>query len=93
MLIRWTAPAAADLEAIKEYLDLHYPHLSHSTIRKLYDGIRTLKTMAGRGRAGLKAGTREVVFHPLPYIVTYRLTQDGVEVLRIWHGGQDRAKQ
>jgi toxin ParE1/3/4 len=92
MLIRWTAPAAADLEAIKAYLDIHYPQLSHSTIHKLYDGVRSLKTMPARGRTGLRAGTREMVIHPLPYIVTYRLTKDAVEILRIWHGAQDRAK-
>jgi plasmid stabilization system protein ParE len=85
-------PAAADLEANKAYLDIHYPHLSHSTIRKLYEGIRSLKMMPDRGRAGFRAGTREMVFRPLPYIVTYRLTKNAVEILRIWHGAQDRAK-
>lgn len=92
MRIRWTTPAAADLESIKKYLDIHYPHLSHSTIRTLYDGVRSLKSMPGRGRVGLKEGTREILFHPLPYILVYRLKDDVIEILRIYHGAQDRTE-
>ncbi|HEY9127724.1 MAG TPA: type II toxin-antitoxin system RelE/ParE family toxin [Acidobacteriaceae bacterium] len=69
MRIRWTTPAADDLEAIKAYLDIHYPSFSKQTIRKLYDSVRSLKTMPERGRPGMRAGTRELVVHPLPYIV------------------------
>jgi toxin ParE1/3/4 len=90
MRIRWTLPAAGDLEDIGNYLDLHYPQFARSTIPKLYDGVRSLRSMPERGRAGLKAGTREIVFHPLPYIVTYRITEQTVEILRIYHGAQGR---
>jgi addiction module RelE/StbE family toxin len=89
MRIRWTAAAAADLEQIKAYLDGHYPHLSHRTVRLLYDGIRELKTMPSRGRVGLRSGTRELILHPLPYLVVYRLKDDAVEILHIVHGSRD----
>jgi hypothetical protein len=39
----------------------------------LYDGIRALRTMPERGRIGMRAETRELVIHPLPYVVVYRL--------------------
>ena len=42
-----------------------------------------------RGRTGRIAGTRELVFGPLPYIAVYRVTEDIVEILRIYHGAQD----
>ena len=90
--IRWTPPAAADLEAIKRYLDMHYPQFSRPTVRKLYDGIRSLKAMPERGRIGLRPGTREIIFHPLPCIVVYRLHAQAVEILRIYHGAQDRTE-
>ena len=93
MRIRWTMPAADDLEAIKNYLDLHRPQFSSTTIHKLYEGVRSLGSMPERGRPGLKAGTREIVFRPLPYVVTYRLKGAAVEILRIHHGAQNRSEQ
>ncbi len=90
MRIRRTLPAVDDLEDIKNYLDLHSPHFSRSTIRKLYDGVRSLRSMPERRRGGLKPGTREILYHPLPYIVIYRVIGQTVEVLRIYHGAQNR---
>ena len=90
MRIRWTDPAADDLEHIKRYLDEHYPHLAHATVRKLYDGVRTLKQMPMRGRMGLRSGTRELIMHPLPYIIVYRISHDAVEILHVFHGAQRR---
>lgn len=89
MRIRWTAPAAADLEQIKSYLDQHYPHLAQRTVRLLYDSILGLKTMPNRGRVGLHSGTRELVLSPLPYIVVYRVRDDSVEILHIVHGSRE----
>ena len=91
MRLRWTLPAAEDLEAIRQYLEKNHPEFANSTVRTIYDGVRSLKIMHNRGRIGLKSGTRELVFSPLPYIVTYRVTDQAVEVLRIHHGAQDRS--
>jgi len=69
MRIRWTSPAADDLEAIKAYLDVHYPSFSRQTISKLYRALHSLKMMPERGRPGFREGTRELILHPLPYVV------------------------
>ena len=42
-----------------------------------------------RGRIGRIAGTRELIFAPLPYIAVYRVNDDAVEILRIYHSAQD----
>jgi plasmid stabilization system protein ParE len=34
-------------------------------------------------------GRRELVFSPLPYIGVYRVTEQAVEISRIFHGAQD----
>jgi plasmid stabilization system protein ParE len=56
----------------------------------LYETIRSLKTSPQRGRPGRVEGTRELVFSPLPYVAVYRTTNHDIEVLRIYHGAQDR---
>jgi toxin ParE1/3/4 len=91
MRVRWTAPAAADLEHINNYLSEHYPRLARSTVRRIYDGVRSLKSSPHRGPVGRRTGTRELVLSPLPYIVVYWIRDETAEVLRIYHGAQRRA--
>lgn len=90
MRIRWTPAAAADLQTISDYLKDHHPRYRQSTVQKLYDTIRGLKHFPYRGRPGNEPDTREVLFPPLPYIVVYRVKEQTIEVLRIYHGAQDR---
>jgi toxin ParE1/3/4 len=90
MRIRWTRAAAEDLEHIKDYLENRHPHLAQPTVLKLYDAIRSLKKMAGRGRRGRVEGTRELVLTTLPYIAVYRVEGQAIEILHIYHGAQDR---
>ena len=90
MHIRWTPAAAADLEHISNYLKERHPHYRQPTMRKLYEAIRSLKDSPHRGRLGREDGTRELLFSPLPYIAVYRLRDQGIEVLRIYHAAQDR---
>ncbi|MGD0001593.1 MAG: type II toxin-antitoxin system RelE/ParE family toxin [Bryobacteraceae bacterium] len=89
MRIRWTVPAAGDLESIKNYLQQHYPQFAETTVRTIYERIRSLKTSPNRGRPGHRAGTRELALTPLPYVVVYWVRDEAVEVLHIYHGAQD----
>lgn len=90
MRIRWTPPAAADMQSISDYLKEHHPQYRQPTMRKLYEGIRALKRTPHRGRPGRIEGTRELVFAPLPYIAVYRVHDQSIEVWRIYHTSQDR---
>jgi toxin ParE1/3/4 len=92
MRIRWTPAAAADLQGINDYLQQHHPHYRQPTMRKLYETIRSLRHAPYRGRPGAEEGTREILFPPLPYVAVYRVTerQQTLEVLRVYHGAQDR---
>ncbi len=90
MRIRWTAAATADLQHISDYLKEHHPRYRQPTMRKLYEAVRALKQWPQRGRIGREEGTRELLFPPLPYVVVYRVTEQSVEVLRIYHTAQDR---
>jgi plasmid stabilization system protein ParE len=43
-----------------------------------------------RGRVGSRMnGRRELVFSSLPYIVVYQVTEQAVEISRVFHGAQD----
>ena len=85
MELRWTQDAARDLERISDYLFENAPKL----IRTLYHAPEVLQRFPQRGRPGKKAGTRELVLWPLPYIVIYRIKGEAVHIVRILHGAQN----
>jgi addiction module RelE/StbE family toxin len=89
MRIRWTVPAADDLQNIKNYLQQNYPQFAEPTVRTIYQRVRSLKTSPHRGRPGHYSGTRELALAPLPYVVVYAVKAGAVEILHIYHGAQD----
>jgi plasmid stabilization system protein ParE len=89
MRIRWTVPAADDLESIKTYLQRHHPHFAEPTVRAIYQRIQSLKAAPHRGRPGHRNGTGELPLTPLPYVVVYAVRPEAVEILHIHHGAQD----
>jgi toxin ParE1/3/4 len=91
MRIRWTPPAAKDMQGIGDYLKDHHPHYRQPTMRKLYDRIRALKDTPHIGKPGRIEGTREILFSPMPYIAVYRVTEQTIEIWRLWHTSQNRA--
>jgi plasmid stabilization system protein ParE len=48
--------AADDLEGIANYLYLHHPEFAASTLQRLYDAAKSLKTFPHAGRVGMKIG-------------------------------------
>ena len=90
MRIRWTTAAAADMQVISDYLKDHHPHYRQPTMRKLYERIRALKDAPHIGRPGRESQTREIFFAPMPYVAVYRVRENTIEIVRIYHTAQDR---
>ncbi len=90
MRIRWTPAAAADLQHISDYLNERHPGYRHSTMCKLYETIRSLREAPHCGRPGREQGTREILFPPMPYVAVYRVREQSIEMLRVYHTAQDR---
>ncbi len=88
MKILWSPEAAADFAGIIDYIQQQNPSVADRVCRSLYDSINSLERLSNRGRPGRVDGTRELVVASLPYIVVYRVRQDGVEVVRVIHGAQ-----
>jgi toxin ParE1/3/4 len=90
LILRWSLPAAEDLERICERIERDNPEAARRVARTIYDGCARLSEFPNMGRASVRMeGRRELVFAPLPYIVVYQLTEHAVEISRIFHGAQD----
>lgn len=90
MEVRWSLPAAEDLERICQWIERDDPDAARRVARTIYEGCARLKDFPILGRESLRmAGRRELKFPPLPYIVVYQVSPNAVEISRIFHGGQD----
>jgi toxin ParE1/3/4 len=57
-------------------------------VQSIYDAPESLLAFPYRGRPGKKAGTRELVLSPLPWIVIDVVSDNVIHVVRILHGAQ-----
>jgi plasmid stabilization system protein ParE len=90
MEVRWSLPAAEDLEHICEWIERDNPAAARRIAQTIYDECGRLKDFPDLGRESRRmAGRRELTFAPLPYIVVYQVKPDAVEISRIFHGAQD----
>lgn len=89
MRVRWTEPAADDLEHIADYLTEHAPATATRDVRAIYRAAEELTSFPHRGRPGRREGTRELVLTPpLPYVIVYQVTESAVLIVRILHSRQ-----
>jgi toxin ParE1/3/4 len=87
--VRWTTPAATDFTRIVERIREDNPSAAHHVAQTIYTAVAALRTFPHRGRIGLAADTRELVFAPWPYIVVYEIIEGDVQILRVRHASQD----
>jgi len=90
MEIRWSLPAAEDLQRICECIERDNPDVAQRVVKTIYDGCAKLKDFPNMGRASRRLkGRRELSFPPLPYVAVYQVKEHSIEISRIFHGAQD----
>ena len=93
MLLRWTPSAFNDLKIISSYIEQQRNLATANRVcRIIYDAVQSLRRFPESGKIGIEEGTRELVVPALPsYIVAYRVIRsEAVQIVRIWHGAQER---
>lgn len=87
--IVFTENATADLQQIREHIGRDNPDAASRIAVQIIAACDRLEHLPERGRPGLVPGTRELTAL-WPYVVVYRVTSETVEILRVWHGAQER---
>ncbi len=85
MRVKWLRQALLDLDVIETFISKDSPVMARKTILKIIKTVSLLKEQQGLGRAGRVPDTRELVIHQLPYIVPYRVIEEVVQILRVYH--------
>jgi toxin ParE1/3/4 len=88
MKLRWTAPALRDLEALGDYIARENPAAAAKAIAQILEHADMLAFHPHAGRVGRVSGTRELVISGTPFIVPYRVRDEDLELLAVFHGAR-----
>jgi len=84
--LRWTRPALADLIEAQNFIARNNPSAAEAVAQRIWDAATKLCDNPNIGRQGHVPGTREWVVIHTPYLIVYRVKNDALEILRVWHG-------
>lgn len=88
MTSRWTRPALADLDAQLEWIAQFDLDAAIRTAERIEEAVSHLAAHPAMGRRGRVPGTRELVVSGTPYVVPYRVRDDVVEILALFHASR-----
>lgn len=85
MRVRWLRRALLNLDHEATYIAQDNPKAAAEFVVHLRDSALLLGEQPNLGRPGRIPGTRELVVSNLHYILPYRVRNDTVEILRVFH--------
>lgn len=91
--IKWLPEAREDLQRLHEFLSLYSQNAATKAIHKLIAAVDSLKEFPEKGRPwDLEMNFRElpVTFGARGYVIRYRITDNEVVIVRVWHALENR---
>lgn len=85
MEIKWLRKAIANLEAEFRYIAEDDPQAAERFVNEVWRLTQLLKEQPAMGREGRVPETRELILHNYPYIIPYRVRNNIIQVLRVFH--------
>lgn len=85
MRIKWLRRAVLDLEAAERFVAEDNPEAARQQSLKILRAVSLLIERPGLGRVGRIAGTRELVVSGTPFVVPYRVAENVIQILRVYH--------
>lgn len=85
MRVKWLRIALTNLSDEADFIAQENPKSAHEFVSQVMVSIEHLTEHPHLGRAGRVFGTRELVISGYPYIIPYRVKNDVVEILRVFH--------
>lgn len=88
MKIVWTEPARQDLRQVFIYIAKDSPKAAAKVLSLIKERTVLLQDNPHLGRTGRVDGTRELVITGSPYILPYRLKENQIQILAVFHSAR-----
>lgn len=85
MRVKWLRRSLLNLDHEASYIAQSNPKAAAEFVLHLRDSALMLGEQPNLGRPGRIHGTRELVVSNFSYILPYRVRNDAVEILRVFH--------
>ena len=83
--VKWLKTATRNLDAAMEYIAQEDPESAKKIYAYIRERVAALATQPSMGKPGRVFGTRELVIERYPYIVPYRILENEVQIIRVFH--------
>ena len=90
MKLVWLPRAIADLTDIRAYIADHDPGAARPAATRIRTVVGHLKAHPSLGRPSNVEGLREISVPGLPYVIPYRVKNERIELLRVFHTARQR---
>ena len=88
MRVRWLKRALKNLDDEAEYIARDNPQAAARIVERIATSVDRLVAHPASGRPGRVPGTRELVISGTPYVVPYRVRDETVQILRVFHAAR-----
>jgi toxin ParE1/3/4 len=88
MQIKWLNKALDNLDEAYDYLHQENPAVAQAFVQEVYRATQLLLDNPAQGRPGRVPGTRELILQRYPYLIPYRVVDNQIQVLRVFHTRQ-----
>ena len=85
MQVVWLKSALNNLDEIAKYISQESPQAAQQVVDLIVEQVNQLTAQPAIGRPGRVVGTRELVISNSHYLVPYRIINNQVEILRVFH--------
>jgi len=87
--IVWTEPSRQDLRDIFEFIAENNPKAARSLLAEIKKRVCVLVNEPQLGRVGRVEGTRELVLTGTHYILPYRVKDQQIQILSVFHTSRE----
>ena len=88
MKVVWSPRAIRHLTALRKYIEKDSEQNAALVAQRILRAVALLQEHPEMGRAGRLIGTRELVVTDTPYIIPYRVRNERLELIAVFHGRQ-----
>ena len=92
MRVKWLRTASRNLDAAMEYIAREDANGAREIYAAIRERVAVLAEHPEIGRPGRVFGTRELVIERYPYLIPYRIRDNEVQILRVFHTRQNLPK-